>query len=95
MSKFGVFSGPYFPVFGLKTGKYGPEKTPYLDTFHTVFYNQPNWNPFLLPSQATVTMWKYFDTMQSISFKKNVLKYNLQSKEKNKTKEYDCKLWIS
>ena len=28
VSKYGVFSGPYFPVFGL-------EKTPYLDTFHT------------------------------------------------------------
>ena len=35
---FKVFSGPYFPAFGLKTdaGKYGPEKTPYLDNFHTV-----------------------------------------------------------
>ena len=32
------FSGPYFPVFGLNTGKYGPEKTPYLDTFHTVLF---------------------------------------------------------
>ena len=43
------FSGPYFPVFGLNTeicgvisafspntGKYGSEKTPYLDTFHTL-----------------------------------------------------------
>ena len=29
MSKYGVFSGPYFPVFG-------PEKKPYLDTFHAV-----------------------------------------------------------
>ena len=29
MSKYGVFSGPYFPVFG-------PEKPPYLDTFHAV-----------------------------------------------------------
>ena len=29
MSKYGVFSGP-------NTGKYGPEKTPYLDTFHAV-----------------------------------------------------------
>ena len=29
MSKYGVFSGPYFPVFGL-------QKTPYLDTFHPV-----------------------------------------------------------
>ena len=33
-SKYGVFSGPYFPIFGLNTEKYGPEKTPYLDTFH-------------------------------------------------------------
>ena len=28
------FSGPYFPVFSPNAGKYGPEKTPYLDTFH-------------------------------------------------------------
>ena len=28
--KYGVFSGPYFPVFR-------PEKTPYLDTFQAVF----------------------------------------------------------
>ena len=34
VSKYGVFSGPCFPVFGLNTGKYGPENTPYLDTFH-------------------------------------------------------------
>ena len=27
------FSGPYFPVFELE---YGPEKTPYLNTFHAV-----------------------------------------------------------
>ena len=31
------FSGPYIPSFGLNAGKYGPEKTPDLDTFHTVF----------------------------------------------------------
>ena len=49
MSKYGVFSGPYFPVFGLNAeiygvnlriqseyGKNGPENTPYLDTFHVV-----------------------------------------------------------
>ena len=52
MSEYGVFSGPYFPAFGLNTdrdgnteyfsvfspnvGKYGPEKTPYLDTLHVV-----------------------------------------------------------
>ena len=28
--------GPYFPVFGLNTEKYGPEITPYLDTVHVV-----------------------------------------------------------
>ena len=36
MSKYGVFSGLYFPVFGLNTGKYGPEKTPYLEYFYEV-----------------------------------------------------------
>ena len=49
MSKYGVFSGPYFPAFGLNremyrvnlrvqlnAGKYGPKKTPYLDTFQAV-----------------------------------------------------------
>ena len=32
--KYGKFCGPYFPVIGLNIGKYGPEKTPYLDNFH-------------------------------------------------------------
>ena len=47
VSKYGVFSGPYFPAFGLNTerycsifspntAKYGPEKIPYLDIFHAV-----------------------------------------------------------
>ena len=48
MSKYGVISGPYFPVFGLNTGKYGPEITPYLDTFHSVNQSHTlktqNWN---------------------------------------------------
>ena len=30
------FFGSYFPVFVLNTGKYRPEKTPYLDTFHAL-----------------------------------------------------------
>ena len=46
--KYGVISGSYFPAFGLNTeryfvyfhspnmGKYGPETTPYLDTFQAV-----------------------------------------------------------
>ena len=49
MSKYGVISGPYFPVFGLDTEvygvnlriqseyrKYGPEITPRLDTFYAM-----------------------------------------------------------
>ena len=49
MSKYGVFSGPYFPVFELNTeiynvnlriqfeyGEIRPEKTPYVETFHAV-----------------------------------------------------------
>ena len=36
VSKNEVFSGLFSSVFGLNTGKYEPEKTPYLDTFHVV-----------------------------------------------------------
>ena len=49
-SKFGVFSGPYFPVFGLNTEIYGvnlsiqskygkirTRKIPYLDTFRAMW----------------------------------------------------------
>ena len=41
VSKYGVFSGPYFLVFSQNTGKYGPEKTPYFDTFHAVYLFLP------------------------------------------------------
>ena len=37
MSKYGVSSGPYFPVFSPNTENYGPEISSYLDTFHVVF----------------------------------------------------------
>ena len=53
VSKYGVISGPYFPAFGLNTErygvisatspnvrKYGPEITPYLDTFHAVLHSK-------------------------------------------------------
>ena len=36
VSKYGVIPGPYIPVFGMNTEKYGPEIIPYLDTFHDV-----------------------------------------------------------
>ena len=44
MSKHGVIYGLYFPVFGLNTGKYRPEITPYLHTFHAV----SNYKGFML-----------------------------------------------
>ena len=37
VSKYKVFSGPYFPVFSPNTGKYEIEGTPYSDNFHAVF----------------------------------------------------------
>ena len=48
--KYGVISGPYFPIFGLNTGKYGQEITPYLDTFHAVkvFLNSVSNNCFII-----------------------------------------------
>ena len=36
-------SGPYFPAFGMSTGKNGPEIPPYLEAFHAVL-------PSLCPS---------------------------------------------
>ena len=36
VSKYGVFFTPYLSVFSPNAGEYGPEKTPYLDTFHAV-----------------------------------------------------------
>ena len=42
VSKYGIVSGPYFPIFGLNTGKYRPEITRYFDTFHTVATSHTN-----------------------------------------------------
>ena len=48
MSKYGVFSGLYFLVFSPNAGKYEPEKTPHLDTFHAVvFYQKAVLNNFV------------------------------------------------
>ena len=39
VSKYVVFSGPYFLVFGLNAGKYGPGKAPYMDTYHALTFS--------------------------------------------------------
>ena len=38
VSRYGAFSGPYFPVFVLNMGKYGPKETPFSNTFHSVLF---------------------------------------------------------
>ena len=38
VSKYVVIFGPYFPVFGLNTGKYKPGISTYLDTFYAMEY---------------------------------------------------------
>ena len=40
MSKYGHFFDPHFPAFSPNKEKYGPEKTPYLDTFYAVDVNK-------------------------------------------------------
>ena len=64
MSKYGVISGPYFPAFGLNTEryflfipneeKYGPEITPYLDTFHAVEEKENRLNNLLNARSKTL-----------------------------------------
>ena len=44
MSKYGVISGPYFPVFALNTGKCGPEINPYLDILHALYMQKDKIN---------------------------------------------------
>ena len=55
VSKYGVFSGPCFPVFGLNTGKYRPGKTPYVDTFHAVLVSKLVWE-IVLNSSCLLTL---------------------------------------
>ena len=37
VSKYGTFSDLYFP-YSVRIQEYGQEKTPYLDTFHPVYF---------------------------------------------------------
>ena len=54
MSKYQVISGPYFPVFGMNSGKYGPDIAPYLGTFHAVSYNLRNFQELESSLKRTV-----------------------------------------
>ena len=62
VSKYGVFSGPYFPVFGLNTEIYFVfTLCPYLDTFHAVVI-------FQNISSCVWSRWTYFEIYSHLIF---------------------------
>ena len=84
MSKYGVISGPYFPVFGLymdfifrlylsvispNTGKYGPEITPYLNTFHAVLISIWLFFIEMVPLSRPLFIWQIWwkKTLQDLA----------------------------
>ena len=70
MSKYRVISGPYFPVFGVNTGIYEPEITPYLDTLHPVPALNYVINKYLhtLPSSSVCFWLSSISTVSNVSF---------------------------
>ena len=58
VSKYGVFSHPYFPAFG-------PEKTPYLDTFDTVYISEIWASEFVLISCMRLSHRKNTQSVKS------------------------------
>ena len=74
VSKCGFISGPYFPVFSRNTGKYGPQITPYLDTFDVVHFTRKAIDLFAWRNQSNMLVernyyfpWNYYYS----AFKKN------------------------
>ena len=80
VSKYGVISGPYSPVFSPNTGKYGPEITPYwsrsvrqMDTFSSS-YRIFSWGNSKISSfqcfRKSVFWWNYIPSehLQEIQF---------------------------
>ena len=54
VSKYGVSSGPYFPVFG-------PEKTPYIDSFHAVKWRMTMYLWYLSQHERTIKLNCFFN----------------------------------
>ena len=69
VSKYRVFPGPYFPVFGL-------EKTPYLDTFHVVHVAIHKFNTIVIKDNTLKNLLAlralYFNVTNNRKIKKNV-----------------------
>ena len=53
-------------------GKYGPEKTQYLDTFHAVVYRRKRNNETVLSGQDEGSMWGCTILGTHFKFKKNL-----------------------
>ena len=53
VSRYGVFSGPYF------SGNYGPEKTPYFDTFQVEIYVKLVWKYHYMTNENFLSEWNY------------------------------------
>ena len=79
VSKYGVFSGSYFPKFGLNisvfspnAGKYGPEKTLYMDTFHAVlleaFATLPTHINHLPPNTEYMSIFYFHHNLSHICY---------------------------
>ena len=111
MSKYGVFSGPYFPAFELNTqirsffwfvsscfglntkknsvslriqsecGKNGPEKTPYLDTFHAAIMS------LLDITNVKFSYKNWFKSQQIITCQKSACRNTIKRSVK-------CQQWI-
>ena len=73
LSKYEVISGLYFLVFGLNTGQYGPEISPYLDTF-----------PAVQPTDISYQLVKKIQQMQAYNFQM-FEKYALTSSQEQET----------
>ena len=69
---YGVFPGLYFSAFSPNTGKYGPEKTPYLDTFHAVSRTH-NSISSKLPSQELQSVLRTVSKFRCMMFTWNKL----------------------
>ena len=87
MSKYEVISDLYFPAVGLNTGKYGPETTPYFDTFHAVKKNQAITQKqvkFKIKSVLIMVIHDFtiqeFNRLTSENFTARLAKANLASK---------------
>ena len=64
VSKYKVISGSYFPVFTPSAGKYGPEITPYFDTYHVVLHSPHSHKSIIIVRRTlrTVTVLEHLLT---------------------------------